>query len=63
MKQVVYWWAIKPETDGSHRMGVNTRNMNPKDLVLVERRIQFDANVIPLGNPALRHRDDIAEYA
>ena len=41
--QVVYWWAIAPGADGSHAVGVNTRNVLPSDMLLVERRIMFDA--------------------
>ncbi len=60
--QVAYWWAIEPEADGSHRVGVNTRNMRPEEMRLVDRRVQFDATVAALRDKSTRHRDDIAKY-
>ena len=58
----MYWWAKVAEPDGSHNVGVNTRNMRPSELALVERRIQYDAVNMTLRDKTLRHRDDVAEY-
>lgn len=60
---MVYWWAIASEADGSHGVGVNTRNMNPADLALVERRIQFDTVTATLRDKKTKHREDVADYA
>ena len=60
---MVYHWAIVAGEDGSHGVGVNTRNVNPSEVALVERRIQFDAVTATLRDKTTKHRDDVAEYA
>lgn len=61
--QVVYWWKIAANEDGSHEIGVNTRNVDPEEMKYVERRIQFDAVDMALKDKTTRHPEDKAEYA
>ena len=39
--QVCYWWAIKPESDGHHEVGVNSRNMDPEDIKFAVWKIDY----------------------
>ena len=54
-----YWWPIAQEGE---EMGVNTRNVDPERMRLVEHRITYQWITAPLNDPKAAHPDDKAKY-
>lgn len=59
----MYWWRIIASPDGTHEVGVNTRNMDPRSLEFVKWEIDYAQLIAPQGNAsAVPHPDDLAKY-
>ncbi|KAJ5113246.1 hypothetical protein N7456_001780 [Penicillium angulare] len=61
---VCYHWPFeKVNPDGSTaEFGVNTRNMDPKELLYVSRKIDHAWVLAPVNNKAMAHKEDQAKY-
>ncbi|KAI9837234.1 MAG: hypothetical protein M1819_000308 [Sarea resinae] len=61
---VCYWWPIRPPpTDGGeYQMGLNTNNVDPELLKLVDRKFEYSVSMSPLRSKDMAHPDDSAKY-
>ncbi|KAJ5117624.1 hypothetical protein N7448_011256 [Penicillium atrosanguineum] len=61
---VCYWWPVEEKKpDGSIAdFGVNTRNMDPMEIVHVNRRIEKAWLLQPLKDKTKAHEQDQAKY-
>jgi len=61
---VCYWWPFEKKTpDGdAAEFGVNTRNMNPMQILHVNRKIENAWLLEPINDKTQAHRDDQAKY-
>ena len=60
-----YWWPLSEANneDGSAAdFGLNTRNMDPMDLLFVDRKIERSWILAPINNSANAHAEDKAGY-
>lgn len=59
-----YWWPLEEkEPDGAAAdFGVNTRNMDPMDILHVNRKIDKAWLFKPLSDKATAHEQDQAKY-
>ncbi|KAJ5915835.1 hypothetical protein N7454_010976 [Penicillium verhagenii] len=61
---VYCWWPFEEvNEDGTPaQFGVNTRNMDPMEILHVDRKIERSWVFEPINNKANAHRDDQAKY-